>query len=173
MNQGHTIGERIREARKRHGLSQRELARLSGVSLSLISKLEQGERQETRTETLRTLAAALHVPTMVLIGDTPTPPPIPDEPVWEPIRHALTDPRSASAAEPVTEAGMDAALAAAVKLYHDNQYAALAALLPQLLRDAQDATPLLPLPCPSAQWVTHDPDPPARHRPPRAQPLPH
>jgi DNA-binding XRE family transcriptional regulator len=142
VNQGHTIGERIREARKRHGLSQRELARLSGVSLSLISKLEQGERQETRTETLRKLAAALRVPTMVLIGDTPTPPPIPDEPVWEPIRHALTGPRSASAAEPVTGAGMDGALAAAVKLYHDNQYAALAAVLPRLLRDAQDATPL-------------------------------
>lgn len=143
MNQGHTIGERIRQARKRHGLSQRELARLSGVSVSLISKLEQGERQDTRTETVRKLATTLHVPTMALIGDNPTLPPVPDQPAWEPIRQALTDPARSDTTEPATEAGMNAALTAAVKLYHDNQYETLAAVLPRLLRDAQDTTPLL------------------------------
>jgi transcriptional regulator with XRE-family HTH domain len=143
VNQGHTVGDRIREARKRNGLSQREMARLSGVSLSLISKLEQGERQDTRTETLRKLAASLDVPTMSLIGDNPTPPPVPDQPAWEPIRQALTRPASSDTAEPATEEGMNAALTAAVKLYHDNQYATLASVLPRLLRDAEDTTPLL------------------------------
>jgi len=143
VNQGHTIGERVREARKRQGLGQRDLARLSGVSLSLISKLEQGERQDTRIETLRKLAAALHVPTMGLIGNNPEPPPVPDEPAWEPIRQALTQPRDIDVSEPVTDEGMSGALTAAVKLYHDNHYSALAAVLPRLLRDAQHTTPLL------------------------------
>lgn len=143
MNQGHGIGDRIREARKRHGLSQRELARLSGVSHSLISKLEQGERLDTRTETLRRLAASLHVPTMALLGDAPPAPPIPDQPAWEPVHEALIAPVTADAAEPVTDEGMTSALTGAVKLYHDNQYATLAAVLPGLLTDAQHSTPVI------------------------------
>jgi len=63
------IGARLREVRKRRGLSQQALASTSGVSLSLIRKLEQGERADTRLETARQLAAALHVPTTSLIAD--------------------------------------------------------------------------------------------------------
>ncbi|TYP04542.1 helix-turn-helix protein [Streptomyces coelicolor] len=57
------IGKQLRDVRKRRGMSQQELAKSSGVSLSLIRKLEQGERSDTRLETARQLAAALHVPT--------------------------------------------------------------------------------------------------------------
>jgi DNA-binding transcriptional regulator YiaG len=38
VNEAHAIGDRLREARKRRGLTQRELARESGVSLSLVSR---------------------------------------------------------------------------------------------------------------------------------------
>jgi transcriptional regulator with XRE-family HTH domain len=43
MNDGAVVGAPVREARKRIGLTQQELARSSGVSVSLITKLEQGE----------------------------------------------------------------------------------------------------------------------------------
>jgi transcriptional regulator with XRE-family HTH domain len=36
------IGTRLREIRKRRGLTQKSLSEASGVSLSLIRKLEQG-----------------------------------------------------------------------------------------------------------------------------------
>jgi transcriptional regulator with XRE-family HTH domain len=143
VDHGHGLGDRLREARKRHGLSQRDLARLSGVSVSLISKLEQGERQDTRTETARKLAAVLQVPTMALLGDAPSVFPVPAEPAWEPLRQAIASPSRRDMPEPVTGDGITAALTAAVKLYHDNQYATLAAVLPGLLADAQDTTPLI------------------------------
>jgi len=49
----------------------------------------------------------------------------------------------ANAAEPVTERGTADALLTAVKLYHDNEYEQLARVLPMLLRDVRDASPLL------------------------------
>ena len=142
MSQGQTIGDRIRESRKRRGLSQRELAQLSGVSISLVRKLEQGERQDTRTETLRKLAVSLGVPTTALLGDDPGLPLVAGEPAWEPVWQALVSP-ARDAGDPATEDGLGRALTAAVKLYHDNRYGDLALVLPGLLRDAQAVTPLL------------------------------
>jgi transcriptional regulator with XRE-family HTH domain len=143
MDQARTIGDRLRDARKRRGLTQRDLARLSGLSLSLIRKLEQDERNGTRVETARKLAASLGIPTMALLGDSPEPPPVASQPAWAPIHQALLSPASASAAEPVTEDGLSQALTAAVRLYHDNKYHDLTLVLPALLRDARDASPLL------------------------------
>lgn len=72
------------------------------------------------------------------------PQPVTARPVWAPVRQALTEsPRTDSALEPVTDKGLGAALTAAVKLYHDNQYSDLALVLPGLLRDAHDRSPLL------------------------------
>ncbi|MEK8172244.1 helix-turn-helix transcriptional regulator [Streptomyces sp. M19] len=59
-------GRNIKDVRKRRGLSQSELSKASGVSVSIIKKLEQGERKSARLETLRKLAVALRVPTMRL-----------------------------------------------------------------------------------------------------------
>lgn len=143
MSPGQTTGDRLRESRKRRGLSQRELAHQSGVSISLIRKLEQGERQDTRTETLRRLAVGLGVPTTALLGSDRELPPVTAGPAWEPVRHALLSPASGDAREPVTNEGLDVALTGAVKLYHDNRYSDLALVLPGLLRDAQDVSPLL------------------------------
>ncbi len=143
MDQARTIGDRLRDARKQRGLTQRDLAQLSGLSLSLIRKLEQDERNDIRIETARTLAASLGVPTTALIGDNLQLPPVTSQPGWAPIRQALLSPVSGSATEPVTEDGLSAALTAAVRLYHDNQYRDLALVLPVLLSDARDASPLL------------------------------
>jgi transcriptional regulator with XRE-family HTH domain len=58
-----TIGERITRLRMRRNMSQTELARLSGVPLSVINMVEAGVRsgERLRVETARKLAAALVV----------------------------------------------------------------------------------------------------------------
>ncbi|MFY7628294.1 helix-turn-helix domain-containing protein [Streptomyces sp. NY05-11A] len=88
------IGKRLQEVRRRRGMTQRQLASESGVSLSLIRKLEQGERADTRLESARQLAHALRVPTTNLLADHE------DEPEaaagtddrWEGVRRALVAP---------------------------------------------------------------------------------
>jgi transcriptional regulator with XRE-family HTH domain len=136
-------GQRIRNARRRRGLTQRELAQLSGVSLSLIRKLEQGERADARVETLRRLAVAMGTPTTALLGDHPEPAETIDGAMWAPARQAIIGPQRRDTIEPVTERGLVSVLTAAVKLYHDNRYDQLARVLPRLLTDAEDASPLL------------------------------
>ena len=143
MDQARTPGDNVREARKRRGLTQRELAELSGLSVSLIRKLEQGERDDIRIETARKLAVSLQVPTTSLIGGNPEAPSFTSQPDWTPIRQALLSPPASTALEPVTEHGLNDALTTAVRLYHDNRYDLLARILPGLLQDAADATPLL------------------------------
>ena len=63
------LAPRLRAVRKRRGLSQRELAKVSGVSFSLISKLEQGVVEGTRLETVRKLAVAMRMSTTDLLGN--------------------------------------------------------------------------------------------------------
>ncbi|MBO8190590.1 helix-turn-helix domain-containing protein [Streptomyces oryzae] len=143
------IGTRLREARKRAGLTQRGLASASGVSVSLIRKLEQRELHDTRLETARALAVALRMPTSALLrhgegmDDA-----VPVEP-WEQVRAALTVPRQPSElsdTEP-TARGLGEALRATEPLFAGDRFAELAVVLPQLLRDAD---------------ALDDEDPPAR-----------
>ncbi|RAY17115.1 transcriptional regulator [Actinomadura craniellae] len=130
------LGERLRAVRKRRGLTQRELAMLSGISLSLVRKLEQGEREDTRLETLRRLATALRVPTSDLIvrGDSV------DETapagLWSPVRAALKGLPADGADEAPTIAGVAGVLSSAMPLFSGDQYAELSRVLPGLLRDA-------------------------------------
>ena len=143
MNEAHALGDRLRETRKRRGLTQRELARLSGVSVSLVRKVEQGERNDLRVETLRKMAVALGVRTTYLIMDIPAPSSgAVTDAVWEALREALAHPDGRDR-EPGTPEGIARSLAAAVRLYHDNHYAELAAVLPLLLSDAEGASPML------------------------------
>jgi transcriptional regulator with XRE-family HTH domain len=53
------IGERLKELRKAKGFSQMELARQSGLSLSIITQLEQGLTADPKLSTLKGLAEAL------------------------------------------------------------------------------------------------------------------
>ena len=54
------MGYRIKEERKKAGLSQEELANASKVSRTIISGLESGRVTTTTTETLYKLAKALN-----------------------------------------------------------------------------------------------------------------
>ncbi|MFI1799024.1 helix-turn-helix domain-containing protein [Streptomyces sp. NPDC020379] len=135
---GATIGRRLHEVRKRRGLSQRELATASGVSLSLIRKLEQGERNDTRLETARRLAVALGVPTTRLLAepdDHEDDFPPPDQ--WAPVRQALTPGvRPDEPDEPPTVSGVLGALDSTLPLFSGDRYAELGPVLPALIRDA-------------------------------------
>ncbi len=130
-------GKKVKEARKRNGLTQTELATHSGVSVSTIRKLEQGERSGARMETLHALARALRLPTMSLVAE-------PREEgaraetreLWSPVRVELMRPPASATDEPATSAGVETVLAAAAQFYRNHHFAELAAVLPGLLRDA-------------------------------------
>jgi DNA-binding XRE family transcriptional regulator len=144
MDASSTPGDRIREARKRRGMTQSELAGAAGLSLSAVKKIEQGTLGQMRLETAHNIARALGVPTMEIADPHPQMPSEPsDGGIWAATRDALLSPVSAGAVEPVTERGTADVLLSAVKLYHDNEYERLARVLPLLLRDVRDASPLL------------------------------
>jgi transcriptional regulator with XRE-family HTH domain len=138
-------GDRIREARKRRGLTQRELADASGLSLSAVKKIEQGVLDSLRLETAHRLAVALGVPTLAVVDPAPPEPPeTATGDIWAATREALLSPQEkARISELATERGTADALLAVVKLYHDNKYDRLARVLPALLRDSRDTSPLL------------------------------
>ncbi|MBC2864243.1 helix-turn-helix domain-containing protein [Streptomyces mexicanus] len=133
------LGVRLQGIRKRRGLSQRELSELSGVSVSLIRKLEQGERDDTRLETARRLANALKVPTTRLIAehanvaaDEET------EEHWAPVHTALAAPPATDRlSEEPTYDGVRDALRAVVPLFAGDRFADLVTALPPLLRDIE------------------------------------
>ncbi|QDQ14297.1 helix-turn-helix domain-containing protein [Streptomyces spectabilis] len=136
-----TPGERLKTARKWRGLGQEELSRESGVSASLISKLERNERTSARMETWRSLAHALHVPTMRLSDGLDEPGPH-EETVeeWAAVREALHAPPAASqadAGEPPTVAGLKAVITEHLPLFK-GEFSQLAQVLPGVLRDAAD-----------------------------------
>lgn len=65
-----SIGKRLRQARRERGLSQERLADLAGCSVSLISKLERGDRGTPgRVATLTDLAGALGISPSDLLGN--------------------------------------------------------------------------------------------------------
>lgn len=129
------IGARLRETRKRRGLSQRELATASGVSLSLIRKLEQGDVDHTRMDTARRLAVALRVPTTHLIERDDTDAHETAEP-WRPLQLAIEGPPHSSDADPDLEV-IGTVLAADIRAaYFDRRLTDLSALLAPLLREA-------------------------------------
>jgi transcriptional regulator with XRE-family HTH domain len=136
------VGRRVRNARLRSGLTQRELAEQSGISLRYVKQVEGGEAPGVRAETLRRLAVPAGVTVTALLGDAPLSEPSDPAAMWVPVRDALLSP-ARPGGDPVTADGYGLSLAAAVKLYHDNRYRELAAALPLLLRDAADAPPLL------------------------------
>src|SRR5262245_43178878 len=55
------IGARLKALRDAAGLSQQELAVRAGVSVSMVSHIEQGQKKDVKLSTLVTLAEALGV----------------------------------------------------------------------------------------------------------------
>lgn len=62
------IGERIKNARTGAGMSQAELADKAGLSQSMISRIEQGQR-DTPLSTFRRIAEALGLDPAALLQD--------------------------------------------------------------------------------------------------------
>jgi transcriptional regulator with XRE-family HTH domain len=61
------IGTRLTRLRTQRGISQAQLARLSGVSQTYVNSLELGNQKNPGIETLRKLAKALGVPVARLL----------------------------------------------------------------------------------------------------------
>lgn len=127
------IGSRLRAVRKRRGLGQRDLAKASGVSLSLIRQLEQGTVQDTRLETAHKLAGALRTTTSQLLKRDDEPDQV-TEP-WRPLQQAVEGPATQPDEEPTLD-GIGAAMTDVRRAYFDHHIADLSNLLPALLRDA-------------------------------------
>ena len=62
------LGERIRKARIRYGMSQAELARRIKVSLNTMNKIEAGETPDPRASRVKAIADVLHVSADYLLG---------------------------------------------------------------------------------------------------------
>jgi ribosome-binding protein aMBF1 (putative translation factor) len=54
------LGDKIRELREKHGLTQAKLAEMIGSQASNISRIEDADYEGHSVETLRRIAAALH-----------------------------------------------------------------------------------------------------------------
>lgn len=117
------------------------------MSVSLIRKLEQGERQDARLETVRRLAASLGVPTMRLVVESAEDganAATLDQ--WATVREALAAPLrdTFELDEPPTVEGVRDALSAAVPLFSGDRFTELRTVLPPLLRDADTVAQLTP-----------------------------
>jgi transcriptional regulator with XRE-family HTH domain len=62
------IGERLKRLREESGLTQRELADRAELTLSLVTKIEQGVNRNLRMQTLVALADALDITLDELVG---------------------------------------------------------------------------------------------------------
>lgn len=76
------LSQRIKSLREAAALSQQEVAARGDLSLSLVSKLEQGKKADPRASTLLALSEALGVRPGQLLDDLF--PPCPPEPSHEP-----------------------------------------------------------------------------------------
>ena len=66
------IGIPLREFRKEHDLSQRELGEMCGLTHSAISRIESGERTRLEFETMRLMAQALGITVDELVAQSTT-----------------------------------------------------------------------------------------------------
>jgi len=63
-----TLGQRIRKARQRYGMSQTELAKRVGISKTAMNQIEMGETLDPRMSRLRAIADILGVSMDYLAG---------------------------------------------------------------------------------------------------------
>src|SRR2546425_5775031 len=77
---GETLGQRLALIRGKRGLSQLDLAKLTGLKVQNISRLETESREHVRSDTLIRLATALGVSADYLLGLTDDPSPRPRRP---------------------------------------------------------------------------------------------
>ncbi|HEY7153115.1 MAG TPA: helix-turn-helix transcriptional regulator [Gemmataceae bacterium] len=63
------IGKRVRQLRIDRGLSQQALATAAGLSISVVTTIEQGQRDDPRISTVVALARALGIGVDALLSD--------------------------------------------------------------------------------------------------------
>jgi transcriptional regulator with XRE-family HTH domain len=138
-----TLGARVRRKRRENSLTQEELAGISGVSLEMISKIEQGRRQP-RMPVLFKLAKALDVSLSELIDNKPRLDSRDEGASVLAIRDALLSPSVIAGidldgdhADPAPVPQIRAALDEASNYYWSGDFAKLSAALPSLLAEAR------------------------------------
>lgn len=68
-----TIGDRIRQARETHGISQAKLARRIAISPNALNKIELGKTPDPRVSTVTALAYELGISMEALAPPAPAP----------------------------------------------------------------------------------------------------
>lgn len=135
-----TVGQRVRQERTRQGMSVRRLAKLADLSPSMISRVEMGERNLDRRQTLHAVADALGVPVSTLTGQ-PYEPHTKQEQV---LQAAVADIRDALHSTEVGErwdeptrdlSTLRHELDRAARLSRDSTLAPLAQMVPMLVTD--------------------------------------
>lgn len=132
------IGRRIFELRSERSpkLTQRELAERAGVSMDVISKLEQGVKTSARIPTLSAIATALDVDLAALLGKPTHLESVPVDGGLLELRRALTPvvdgPSESNAAEELR-----AQLGEAWAAYWRGDYDVLSGFLPGVITDAR------------------------------------
>ncbi|MEV4472785.1 helix-turn-helix domain-containing protein [Nonomuraea sp. NPDC049504] len=137
-------GARLRELRRRRGLTQEDLAEAAGLSLPVIKKIEQGG--SARMETYRAIAKVLGVQTVWFVSAGSPRPSVDtgDDTVLTEMRAALIPPIGFNGSPIIGTADHDDvalprlidAAAAVNRAYHADRYDDLAHLLPALVRSA-------------------------------------
>jgi transcriptional regulator with XRE-family HTH domain len=129
------LSDRVREIRKRRGMTQRDLAAASGLGLHTVKDAESPDGRQLRVKTLAALARGLHVTTADLMtpGQPEADPVTADQ--WDDVRAALYRP-AAQGAEPPTQRDVLASLRACMPDLAENRYTDVRAVLPDLIRDA-------------------------------------
>ncbi|MGH3387314.1 MAG: helix-turn-helix domain-containing protein [Actinomadura sp.] len=138
------ISDRVRELRRRRGMTQENLAEQAGLSLAVIKKIERGG--SARMETYHQIARALGVNTIMFVApDSPEPTEqVLDDVVLAEMRsvinpaHGLTgSPIYGAADGDEADLGrLRRALSAMATAYHADRYDDLAGILPSLVRSA-------------------------------------
>lgn len=140
-----TLGQNVKNYRRRAGFSQEQLAEAAGLSVATVRKVEQGGSVEMAT--LRKLARALDVQTSALLAADAPEPVDGDDPNrlrLVDLRNALTPPVGlAPMARAVDReprlSDLEDAVVDVGNLYHADRYQAVSMRLPQLVRESTDA----------------------------------
>ena len=143
------LGERLAQLRRRRGITQEALAERSDVSVSVIRKLERGERDSAGLSTVRRFASALGVPTMELFAPAPAFAGPVDEYERDDLydlRRVLQPPRGVDGASVLSlaeDAGLPGSLVESLGvadgLFRDDDFAGAATVLPTLITQARVA----------------------------------
>jgi transcriptional regulator with XRE-family HTH domain len=143
------LGRKIAAQRRRRGLSQAELAAMTGRSVAWVSQVERGVRGIDRMSVLELVARALEVPLAELAADTPVVAALTEEPAGAGgLRLVLSGVHSleplVSPGEPPDLDSLQAQASLAWKLTHTSRYTELTDLMAVLVPGLEAAAHQVP-----------------------------